>query len=59
MEKLSKGMSLSDAYMHLQYVTASKVYNKTDKDREALEMDLDALAKVEAMNQILEEVKDG
>lgn len=52
-------ISLNEAYMHLQYAVIPKVYNKTEKDIKVLDMALDALAKVEAMNQILEEVKDG
>lgn len=52
-------MDETEAYLHLKYSTFLKIFNKTDKDREALEMALDALAKVEAMNQILEEAKDG
>lgn len=51
-------ISLNEAYMHLQYAVIPKVFNKTEKDTEVLQIALDAIAKVEAMNQLLEGVKE-
>ena len=49
---------LNEAYMHLQYAVIPKVFNKTEKDSEVLKIALDAIAKVEAMNQLSKEVRD-
>lgn len=51
-------MDETEAYLHLRYSTFLKIYNKTKKDEEALAICLDALVKVEAMNQLLEGVKE-
>ena len=46
-------MDETEAYLHLQYCTFKKIYNKTKKDEEALKIALDALTKVEALNKYL------
>lgn len=51
-------ISLNEAYMHLQYAVEPKVFNKTEKDKEVIKIALDSIARCEAMNQILEGVKE-
>ena len=51
-------ISLNEAYMHLQYAIFPKVFNMTEKDKAVLNIALDAIVKVEAINQLLEGVND-